>query len=424
MSRAGEVERPPRSGAVGGVDLSLGALASVYLLDSLSYSLMLPLLPFILEGYAAGAIEGGALIATHALFTALSGPLLGGLSDRIGRKQVIAGTVLGAAASYLIFGMSRSLTMLFVARALAGAMAGNLGVIRAAAADRSSIDSRAKVMGVINAAGAMGFVLGPALGALIGPRGNATTWWVGLVGGAAAGLALTMVLVCYREARQAPSPPVPDGFSPGRSRPFALDGWRWQLLGLIGVAAMAEAGLVSVTPFLASLALAWTPRQVGILFLWVAIFIVVTQLTVVPRLAKAAGDRRALVLALTLCAGVLVALVLASHSVTVLVIGAPLLFFGITAIQTVCLSCLSKIAEPTERGTLLGVASSASSAGRILGPALCGVLFVRAGPTAPYGLMAAAIGAWLLWLSFGHQAKALGRGPSRRPVRGEDAGDD
>jgi MFS family permease len=378
-----------------GPDKVLFSLASVILLDALSYSLVLPLLPFILKSYDAGAAVGGGLVAIHAVFATLAAPALGTLSDRIGRKPVILGTIVGTALSYVLFGFSRNLTLLFVARALSGAMAANSGVIHAAAADHSASRARAKAMGLLNAAVAMGFVLGPAVSAVIGQSGEAAARWVGLTAAGASCFAFAFVAAGFDE------PPRGIRQKGGARWPFVAHSWTLQLLALVLVAAMSHAGLVSMTAFWGAYAYGWGAREVGYLFCWVSVFMVIAQIAIVPRLANRLGERLSLRVGLGLAVISLAALIVAPHSVPVLALGGPLLFCGITVVQTMCMSQLSRQVEANERGALMGIANGAASAGRIVGPALCGMLFVHLQPIAPYWLVAVALGGWLIWLSLG-----------------------
>jgi MFS family permease len=397
---------PPSDPGIG--RRSLLALGGVIFLDALSYSLILPLLPFILKSYGVGALVGGSLIATHALFAAFSGPLLGALSDRVGRKWVILGSVTGTAISYVLFGLSHSLATLYVARALAGAMAGNFGVVQAAVADRTTVEARAKSIGLLNAAMAMGFVLGPAISALIGRHGAAGTLLPGLTAAGASTMSLVTVWGFFREGQIAPGRLASRRWLPLRS----LTGRSLELLGLTAVAAMAQTGLVSMTGFWASSAFGWGPREVGLLFFWVAAFMVGAQVVAIPRIVRALGERPALILSLALCIAAAIGLILSARSLAGLLVCAPALFCGITMMQTMSTSLLSQEVDAGRRGGLLGLASGVGAIARVCGPALCGLLFARVDPSAPYWLVAATMALWLVLLSLRKPLAGVGANPS------------
>jgi MFS family permease len=383
------------------------ALAGVLLLDAFSYSLILPLLPFILKSYQAGAVMGGLLIAIHALFAAVSGPLLGALSDRIGRRSVILASIFGTAVSYLVFAFSRDLFSLFLARAISGTMAGNAGVVQAAAADRTAAEVRAKAMGLLSAAMAMGFVLGPVIGALIGQIAPGSNFWPGIAACVGSVVAFSTTWLKYREAPGAAA----GSLRPKGARPLKqLDYRTIELLGLIAAAAFAQTGLVSMTGFWANHAFGWGSAEVSLLFFWVSLFMVASQVVAVPRLASVYGERSSLIVALALCVAAVAGLIIGARSSIALLACAPLLFCGITIIQTMSASLLSQGVEAGERGALLGLSNGVGAVARVIGPALCGLVFQHVDASGPYWLVGSAMSGWLIWLGF------RGRGAAARQV--------
>ncbi len=358
-------------------------LAGVLFLDSVSYALILPILPFIVKAYSAGAVAGGLLIAVHALMATFSGPILGRLSDRFGRKTVIVASVAGAAASYFLFAFSQNLWSLFVARALAGAMAGNVGVVQAAAADDTSEADRPRVMGLLMGSLALGFVVGPGLSALIGQAVHDPARWAGLAAAAGAIASFLMVALVYPQT----PPPRAGARSTGEASRAPINASVGELLGLIALAALAQTGLTAMTGFWVSHTFGWGAAQVSLIFLWVSVFMVVAQIFVVGRLANALGERPGLIVGLSLGASALMALVLVPTSVPVLLIASPVLFCGIAIVQTLSTSLLSKQVSAEHRGALLGLATGVASAARVVGPVVCGALFARVAPIAPYWLV-------------------------------------
>ncbi len=141
--------------------------------DSLGLGLVVPIVPELvrrLSGrtYANASLATGALVATFAVAQLLAAPLLGGLSDRFGRRSVILLSVTGAGANYLLLSWAPSLAWLFLGRALAGVSAANTSAASAYIADVSAPEDRARRFGLIGATFSIGFVLGPLLGGMLG----------------------------------------------------------------------------------------------------------------------------------------------------------------------------------------------------------------------------------------------------------------
>ena len=117
----------------------------------------------------ADKLDVAYIIVAYAVGAGLCAPFWGSLSDRIGRKPVIIICLAGAAISYVMLGLASALWMVYVARAFAGLMAGNVGVASAMMADITGPENRARGMGLIGAAFGLGLVLGPMLGGLLSP---------------------------------------------------------------------------------------------------------------------------------------------------------------------------------------------------------------------------------------------------------------
>src|SRR6202030_1348821 len=139
----------------------------IVVVDLIGFGLVIPLLPFYAERFAASPQEVTALIAVFSLMSMLTAPIWGRLSDRVGRRPVLMISMAAAALAYLWLGFADALWMLFAARGLAGACAGNIAAANAYVADVTTPENRAKGMGMIGAAFGLGFIIGPALGGLV-----------------------------------------------------------------------------------------------------------------------------------------------------------------------------------------------------------------------------------------------------------------
>jgi DHA1 family tetracycline resistance protein-like MFS transporter len=136
-------------------------------IDLVGFGIILPILPFYAQAFDATPLQITLLVAVYSAVQIASSPIWGRLSDRYGRKIILLLTLTGGAMAYLWFGLVESLAGLFAARALSGAMAGNIAVAQAYMADISDTDDLAGAMSRLGGAFGLGFVAGPALGGLL-----------------------------------------------------------------------------------------------------------------------------------------------------------------------------------------------------------------------------------------------------------------
>ena len=151
---------------------TLGAIFLTIVLDLVGFGIMLPLLPLYAREFGASGFQVGLLSATYSVLQLVCAPLWGRLSDRIGRRPVLLGTIAVNATAMAVFGLAETLPVLFVSRALAGMGGANISTARAYIADVTSIENRAKGMGLVGAAFGLGFVLGPFLGGVLAHYGG------------------------------------------------------------------------------------------------------------------------------------------------------------------------------------------------------------------------------------------------------------
>ena len=139
----------------------------IVVIDLIGFGIIIPLLPFYAEHYQATPAQVGFLMAIYSVTQFFAAPFWGHLSDRIGRKPVLLGSMAGAALAYIWLGTAETLLALFAARAMAGFMAGNISTAFAYIADITTKENRAKGMGLMGAAFSIGFILGPAIGGIL-----------------------------------------------------------------------------------------------------------------------------------------------------------------------------------------------------------------------------------------------------------------
>ncbi|HQV58409.1 MAG TPA: MFS transporter, partial [Ilumatobacteraceae bacterium] len=150
-------------------------------LDLIGFGIVVPILGVYAERYGASGVTVGWLFATYSLAQMVFSPLLGRLSDHVGRKPVIVISLIGTAVGSLITGAAGALWVLFLGRAIDGASGGSLSVAQAAVTDIAPEAQRPGLIGMLGAAFGVGFVLGPAIGGLASLGGPHVPFYVAAV---------------------------------------------------------------------------------------------------------------------------------------------------------------------------------------------------------------------------------------------------
>lgn len=135
--------------------------------DVLGLTLVLPLLPFYAEHFGASPLVVGTLASSYAVCQLISGPILGRISDRVGRKPVLLVSQLGTFVAFLMLGFANSLALLFVARIIDGITAGNLSIAQAYISDVTTPENRTRSFALIGIAFGTGFLIGPTISGLL-----------------------------------------------------------------------------------------------------------------------------------------------------------------------------------------------------------------------------------------------------------------
>lgn len=380
--------------------LPAGAVMPVLLLivfiDMVGFGIVIPLLPFYAEHFGASPFAVASLMAVYSLMQFVTAPILGAVSDRLGRRRVLLFSLLGAAVCYGLMAMAESLVLLVLARGLAGAMAGNIAAAQAYIADITTPERRARGMGLFGAAFGFGFIVGPSIGGLLaGGTDGAVNYNLPLF--AAAGTSVVAALLVLAVL---PEPERETGgereVSPGLRRwvgPIA-DALRQPglsaLVMVFFLIVFAFAGLESTFALWAERQLAWGPRDVGYMFAGIGVVIVIVQGGLIGPMTKRFGEERVLIAGIAaLIAGFL--LLPATQSAASAAAAMALLAAGFGFANPSLQSLVSRAAPSTGQGAALGVAQSAASLGRIFGPIEAGALFNAGGRALPYFASAAII---------------------------------
>ncbi|MBW3669667.1 MAG: MFS transporter [Actinobacteria bacterium] len=355
-------------------------------LDLVGFGIVLPILPLYAERYGARAFSATALVAAFSAAQFLFSPIWGRLSDRVGRKPILVLSLAGTAVGSLITGLAGSLTVLFIGRVVDGISGASVSVAQAAVADIAPPEQRARLLGLLGAAFGLGFVAGPAIGALAALGGPHVPFLL-----AAAIAAVNAVVAAKR---------LPETH-PGRTvdRPL-LEQVPWQRRGVVDLVVVSFVSLVAFSAFEATFSL-FAERRLGLdiasiggLFAAIGVVLVLVQVRVLGPVVDRFGEGRTLQAGLVLNGVGLLALG-PVDSWPALVPAVLCLIVGQGLVTPTMSSILAGRVGADRRGGVLGVQQAAGGVARVVGPLAGGAAFQHVGVPAPYvggaALMAVAV---------------------------------
>ena len=342
-------------------------------IDLVGFGIVLPLLPYYAETYGATSLEIGFLTASYSLMQFVFTPVWGRLSDRYGRRPLILLSLCGSSVGFLVFGLGRSLLVLFGARILAGIAGAIIPTTNAYIADVTPGEDRARRMGLVGAAFGLGFILGPAIGGLLAPYGYDKPALL------ASAMAAANLLFAYFKLPESLTEEVRRRV-PARPRigPMirgALSNPRIALLLVVFfVQTFAFANMEATFALLNEHRYGLDARQTAYLFTYVGVLATLVQGVLVGRIVRRIGER------VCIAAGSLLmvfglALMPVAPSIGVYCAILALLPLGTGINGPSIMSLISRATGAAEQGGMLGLAQSAASLGRILGPMWGGLTF-------------------------------------------------
>lgn len=388
------------------------ALASVVLIGMTGFGVFLPIFPFLSLELGATPTATTIAMGAYSLGQLIASPLWGRLSDRVGRKPVLIVGLIGGVISYFWIAHANTVYDLGAARLFGGLMAGNVGAAFAAAADLADDKTRARNMGMLGAAVGLGFIGGPALGALLIGHAPEREGFVLVcyISAALAGLAALAALVLFPESltpesRLKTGEPRPRRLAMLASRPTLM-----RFVAVMFLAIAAQALMETTFGLWADAELQWGPREVGWTLAALGAGAVVLQGGGAGRAARVIGEHMMLLIGLVLFAAGFAGLAV-SHEVATMAASLTALVIGIGFSTPALNALIAAQAAESERGAVMGLSQSASALGRVAGPLGAGALFDQLGSGAPFAVAAVLIiGA--LFVAVGEPAKeAVGGAP-------------
>lgn len=363
----------------------------VVFVDLVGFGIVAPLLPLYADSFGASAATIGVLFASYSLAQLIFAPIWGRLSDRIGRRPILLVTIAGSAIGSLIVGLAPTLAIVFVGRILDGISGATIGVARAVVADVAEEHERSRLMGLLGMAFGLGFILGPAIGALAAWVDIAIPFFV------AAGLSvINFVMAWFRlEETRPPGSHAGEIAPPWKMRPSRI---------VLTLGAISFLTYVGFSAFETTFALLGQDRfdltaaSIAGVFVGIGVLVAIIQGGLVGPLAKRHGDLPLMKIGLVFSAVGLAVLAFA-YSWLTLAVGLVLLIIGQGLVNPTLSAVAAGLVPDKDLGMSMGWLQSAGGLARVVGPILGGALYAW-NPGSAYVAAALVTGiAWLITMS-------------------------
>ncbi|MFK8032330.1 MAG: MFS transporter [Gammaproteobacteria bacterium] len=338
---------------------------------SAGFGIIMPVLPELiveLEGISLSeaTLLGGFVAASYAVFQFLMGPLVGNLGDRYGRRPVFLLSLMGFAIDFVVMGFAQNIIWLFVGRSIAGALGAIFGPANAAMADMSSDVDRARGFGLVSAAFGVGFVIGPAVGGLLGGYGTRLPFFV------AGGMAFVTFVYGFFVFEETMPEENKRRFSLKRANPLGALLSLKKIPSVLGIAVVYLLWITcsNVYPvswaYFAPIQFGWDSRMVGISLTLVGISMAFAQTYLLSHLVSKFGERKAAFLAISVG---LVGLMLFGFVRSGTFALFMCLFIGIQAMAMPCINALMSRRTPKDmQGELQGFNGSMAALSSLIAP--------------------------------------------------------
>ena len=398
-------------------------VVSIVLVDLLGFTIVMPLLPRFADEYSFSTPAIGLLMAAFPMCQLVAGPILGRLSDRFGRRPVLACSQAGTALSFVILGLSRNYSVMLLARMLDGASGGNILVAQAYIADVTKPEHRARSLGLIGAAFGVGFVLGPLLGGVLVSLPVAPEWRLRLPFLVAAGFStLAWLLVYFYLPESIPA----DGRARSEARVLSWRGLAATLAsprvgGLVAIGALVVLGFAALEGTFSLFLLRrlhWRTDQAAYGFAALGLVSALIQGGLIRRLVPRFGEPKLIVAGIATLAAGLAAMALV-HSWPALAGAVLLVGIGHGLANPTVQGLLSRVTPAGDQGVVFGTLTSAQTLARMVNYLVANYL-LGIDVSAPYweaaGVMVVAL---VLALGFMGRTVDVGRSGLAEAVPGE-----
>jgi MFS family permease len=346
---------------------------STVLIDVLGFGIVIPILPFYVTEFGVSPSTVTLLFASFSFFSFLSAPILGALSDRIGRRPVLLLCIASTAVGWFVFASATTVPVLFLGRIIDGIAAGNFTIAQSYIVDVSRDDAdRTKSLGLLSAVFGMGFLLGPIAGGILSTVSHAFPFWA--AGGLASVngvIALLFLPESHRNREGArpvtfnPLGPIARAARDRRLRPLYIT---WLMFALAFVTGQSVFSLFARDVF------GMNAFQAGMLFAGIGVVVVLNQTLLLNRFWLTRFTMSGLTI-----------LMLSILAVALLLIGTevlPLFFLALAGLGTgqavlrvVVTTQVAGASGKLRKGETMGILSAIMSASMVVAPVVAGLLF-------------------------------------------------
>jgi MFS family permease len=379
------VSRSPSLASRLGVSRPMALILFTIFLDLLGIGLIFPIGPFYAGAFGANAFQVGLLFTSFSIAQFLTIPILGALSDRLGRRPILLSCIAAEAVGYVLFGSAPNLGVLYVSRLVAGAASGNIGAAQAYMADITHPRERTRSFGLLGAAVSVGFLFGPVVGGFLGAINLRLPAFV------AAGLVVINWLSAIVWLPESLPPERRSSASLGRGfNPFAVLATLLRRPLLRGplvatfLCNFAFSGYLATFALFASARFGWGPENVALVLVVQSALSVLIQTFGVRGLSEALPDTTIVQLGAGLSLLGFVVIALAPSPWFLFVISAPLHAGGSSLWRSSLNSLLSKLVGPQEQGMANGGSQATAALATIVGPMWAGASFEQLGTASPF----------------------------------------
>jgi multidrug resistance protein len=347
----------------------LSIICLTVFIDLIGFGIVIPILPQYAERFGAHELITGLLLGTYSLMQFLASPILGRISDRVGRRPVLLISLLATSAGFAVMGFARTLVWLFVGRIVPGLSGGNISTAQAYMADITAPEERSHAMGLIGAAFGLGFTLGPAFGGLLSQISPAAPFLF------ASGLALINALLAFvllpeslppeHRVTAAKRAPLSEVFKHGWHLPALMGGYFFSIAGF--------AIMTTIFALFTEKRFGYSMRMNGEVFAFIGFIGIIVQGGLLRQLLKRKSEKS---LAVTGVILLIIGMALLPYvgGLGTLLLVASVIGIGNSLVTPTLNGLASRSAERSWQGRVTGLMQSSGSLARCIGPFIAGEL--------------------------------------------------
>ncbi len=362
--------------------------------NTLGFSLFIPVFPFVVEKYGGGPIMFGVLLSIYSIFQFLGAPVLGAFSDRYGRRPIILISFIGTLIGWLIFALAYfapnyqlwilplPMAIILFARVIDGITGGNNSVAVAFASDITTPEEKTKVFGLMGGVLGVGLLVGPALGGL---TGSTQYEYLGTVLLAAAISCGTLIYIYFfmPESLEPKNRVKGLGFAfhkeinlVRRIRKYTHNKYVLNLFFMRAFFTFVFMSYTSILVLYVRNSFGLNPKELGLLFLFIGSFLIFNQVVISPRLARRYGNMKTFVIGLGLIIIGLPGLIFVGN-LPAFILNAYVINLGISCSMPTFRTLLTTNVDRSQQGEVTGIDESILAGASAISPLFASILYAH-----------------------------------------------